>query len=175
MAKIENMHYTICLKLISSSAQVALPPAFAPLEQRGVYPISGPEKCVKSNHWLVIRLSNLWDSYTSPFVKFCKWWPPGFNFDVWWYVWPCDRHFLVILTTTSGHYILLRHLKMSLVGWSRWWYTRTSSLKISNENNFCTNFSIGHCQFGCMQMQAKFLGEQICLSSIWNSVFSANY
>ena len=30
------MHYTICLKLISSSAQVALPPAFARLEQRGV-------------------------------------------------------------------------------------------------------------------------------------------
>ena len=29
------MHYTICLKLISSSAQVALPPAFARLEQRG--------------------------------------------------------------------------------------------------------------------------------------------
>ena len=35
MAKIKNMHYTICLKVISSSAQVALPPAFAPLEQRG--------------------------------------------------------------------------------------------------------------------------------------------
>ena len=30
------MQYTICLKLISSSAQVALPPAFARLEQRGV-------------------------------------------------------------------------------------------------------------------------------------------
>ena len=30
------MHYTICLKLISSSGQVALPPAFARLEQRGV-------------------------------------------------------------------------------------------------------------------------------------------
>ena len=36
MAKIKNMHYTICLKVISSSAQVALPPAFARLEQRGV-------------------------------------------------------------------------------------------------------------------------------------------
>ena len=35
MAKIKNMHYTICLKVISSSAQVALPPAFARLEQRG--------------------------------------------------------------------------------------------------------------------------------------------
>ena len=36
MAKIKNMHYTICLKVISSSVQVALPPAFARLEQRGV-------------------------------------------------------------------------------------------------------------------------------------------
>ena len=35
MAKIKNMHYTICLKVISSSGQVALPPAFARLEQRG--------------------------------------------------------------------------------------------------------------------------------------------
>ena len=34
------MHYTICLKLISSSGQVALPPAFARLEQRGV-PVAG--------------------------------------------------------------------------------------------------------------------------------------
>ena len=34
------MHYTICLKLISSSAQVALPPAFARLEQRGEHTVS---------------------------------------------------------------------------------------------------------------------------------------
>ena len=36
MAKIDNMHNTICLQLISSSGQIALPPAFARLEQRGV-------------------------------------------------------------------------------------------------------------------------------------------
>ena len=36
MAKIENMHYTICLQLISSSGQIGLPPAFVSLEQRGV-------------------------------------------------------------------------------------------------------------------------------------------
>ena len=35
MAKIENMHYTICLQLIFSSGQIVLPPAFAWLEQRG--------------------------------------------------------------------------------------------------------------------------------------------
>ena len=35
-AKIENVHYTVCLQLISSSGQIALPPAFARLEQRGV-------------------------------------------------------------------------------------------------------------------------------------------
>ena len=29
------MHYTICLQLISSSGQIALPPAFARLKQRG--------------------------------------------------------------------------------------------------------------------------------------------
>ena len=39
-AKIENMHYTICLELTSSSGQIALPPAFARLEQRGVLLIS---------------------------------------------------------------------------------------------------------------------------------------
>ena len=38
MAKIENMHYTVCLQIISSSGQIALPPAFARLEQRGVKP-----------------------------------------------------------------------------------------------------------------------------------------
>ena len=37
------MHYTICLKLISSSAQVALPPAFARLEQRGAGAQSLPD------------------------------------------------------------------------------------------------------------------------------------
>ena len=36
-AKIENMNYTICLQLISSSGQIVLPPAFARLEQRGVH------------------------------------------------------------------------------------------------------------------------------------------
>ena len=36
MAKTENMHYTICLQLISSSGQIAVPPAFAWLEQRDV-------------------------------------------------------------------------------------------------------------------------------------------
>ena len=40
MAKIENMHYTICLQLISSSGQIALPSAFARLEQRGVKKIT---------------------------------------------------------------------------------------------------------------------------------------
>ena len=37
MAKIENIHCTICTQPISSSWQNGLPPAFAPLEQRGVY------------------------------------------------------------------------------------------------------------------------------------------
>ena len=39
-AKIENVHYTVCLQLISRSGQIALPPAFARLEQRGVLLIS---------------------------------------------------------------------------------------------------------------------------------------
>ena len=37
MAKIENIHCTICTQPISSSWQNALPPAFATLEQRGVW------------------------------------------------------------------------------------------------------------------------------------------
>ena len=36
MAKIENIHCTICTQPISSSWQNALPPAFASLEQRGL-------------------------------------------------------------------------------------------------------------------------------------------
>ena len=36
MAKIENIHCTICIQPISSSWQNTLPPAFASLEQRGV-------------------------------------------------------------------------------------------------------------------------------------------
>ena len=35
MAKIENIHCTICTQPISSSWQNALPPAFATLEERG--------------------------------------------------------------------------------------------------------------------------------------------
>ena len=44
MAKIENIHCTICTQPISSSWQNALPPAFAPLEQRGV----GGRRCAIS-------------------------------------------------------------------------------------------------------------------------------
>ena len=41
MAKIENMHYTICLQLIYSSGQIGLPPTFASLGQRGVQATTG--------------------------------------------------------------------------------------------------------------------------------------
>ena len=49
MAKIKNMHYTICLKVISSSAQVALPPAFARLEQRGLKSNQSEDRTVERN------------------------------------------------------------------------------------------------------------------------------
>ena len=51
MAKIKNLHYTICLNVFSSSGHVAFPPAFAQLEQRG--------DCVQ--HFLQIQ-SPLWPS-----------------------------------------------------------------------------------------------------------------
>ena len=35
LAKIKNLHSTICLKVFPSSGRVALPPAFARNEQRG--------------------------------------------------------------------------------------------------------------------------------------------
>ena len=44
MAKIENIHCPICTQPISSSWQNTLPPAFAPLEQRGV----GGRRCAIS-------------------------------------------------------------------------------------------------------------------------------
>ena len=37
LAKIKNLHSTICLKVFPSSGRVALPPAFAQIEGRGVY------------------------------------------------------------------------------------------------------------------------------------------
>ena len=36
LAKIKNLHSTICLKVFPSSGRVALPPAFAHNERRGV-------------------------------------------------------------------------------------------------------------------------------------------
>ena len=36
MSNIKDMHYTICLNVISSSGRFALPPLFGELEQRGV-------------------------------------------------------------------------------------------------------------------------------------------
>ena len=50
MAKIENIHCTICTQPISSSWQNALPPAFAPLQQRGV------SVCQKVTDYLLLRL-----------------------------------------------------------------------------------------------------------------------
>ena len=35
MSNIKDMHYTICLNVISSSGRFALPPLFGELEQRG--------------------------------------------------------------------------------------------------------------------------------------------
>ena len=35
LAKIKNLHSTICLKVFPSSGRVALPPAFAQIEGRG--------------------------------------------------------------------------------------------------------------------------------------------
>ena len=35
LAKIKNLHFTICLKVFPSSGRVALPPAFAQIEGRG--------------------------------------------------------------------------------------------------------------------------------------------
>ena len=86
-----------------------------------------------------------------------------------------DRVTAIFLSSSQQHQDIISIWKCLWLADQRWWYTSTSSLKISDKNNLCTNFSIGHCQFSCMQMQAKFLGEQICLSPIWNSVLSANY
>ena len=36
LSKIKNLHSTICLKVFPSSGRVALPPAFAQIEGRGV-------------------------------------------------------------------------------------------------------------------------------------------
>ena len=53
MSNIKDMHYTICLNVISSSGRFALPPLFGELEQRGVeVQIKWrPRMPVKHDHW----------------------------------------------------------------------------------------------------------------------------
>ena len=134
---------------------------------------SGPDKCVRSNHRLVIRLSDLWDSYTSSFMKFSHCLHvdgelvtprPGFDFDIWWLVWPCDHHLLVIFITTSANedipvpntsdiWKCLRLIKVDDI-WVKF-------AKISDKNDFCTNFSITHCQIVC---------KRKCNANWWKNV-----
>ena len=56
LAKIKNLHSTICLKVFPSSGRVALPPAFARNEQRGELVVSqrqaGQYKCQQWRHIL---------------------------------------------------------------------------------------------------------------------------
>ena len=49
LAKIKNLHSTICLKVFPSSGRVALPPAFAQIEGRGVNRSLIMFQIVKSN------------------------------------------------------------------------------------------------------------------------------
>ena len=65
MAKIENIHCTICTQPISSSWQNALPPAFAPLEQRGVGWAQGDETWHNSSLHTLENISRTWSCCAS--------------------------------------------------------------------------------------------------------------
>ena len=66
MAKIENIHCPICTQPISSSWQNGLPPAFAPLEQRGVK--AAFQTVNRLSIWPLEYLNILWLSQALSFL-----------------------------------------------------------------------------------------------------------
>ena len=107
----------------------------------------------------ILTHRHLWNSAIA-----CEWWPLGFDFDIWWFVWPCDHHLLVIFITTSANedipvpntsdiWKCLRLIKVDDI-WVKF-------AKISDKNDFCTNFSITHCQIVC---------KRKCNANWWKNV-----